>query len=192
MILERTQSLVEEKPTLGIESYYKKKVEELEMKIIEKKTNLRRLEAQRNEIQQRIRRFNDHAAWVECDHKPAHLQHHGQENRPLSELQGKNVLAISAIGNPSAFLETLRDLGSKVIAGREFPDHHHYDREDLVAIREWITEHPKAECVLCTQKDLVKLQTSQIAGVPLYAVCIEMKIASGRDHFTALIDALAQ
>jgi hypothetical protein len=37
MILERTHSLVEEKPQLGLESYYKKKVEELEMKIIEKK-----------------------------------------------------------------------------------------------------------------------------------------------------------
>ena len=149
-------------------------------------------ESERQRIQERIRQFNDDALWVECDHKPSHLQHHGKEDRPLTELKDKNVLAISAIGNPSAFLETLRDLGSNVIAGREFPDHHHYDREDLVAIREWITEHPKAECVLCTQKDLVKLQTSQIAGVPLYAVCIEMKIASGRDHFTALIDAVAQ
>ena len=45
MILERTHSLVEEKPTSGLESYYKKKVDELEMKIVEKRNNLRRLEA---------------------------------------------------------------------------------------------------------------------------------------------------
>ena len=45
MILERTHSLVEEKPQLGLESYYKKKVEELELKISEKRSNLRRLEA---------------------------------------------------------------------------------------------------------------------------------------------------
>src|SRR5436305_1335370 len=43
LILERTHSLVEEKPKLGIESYYRKKVEELEMNIIEKKSNFRRL-----------------------------------------------------------------------------------------------------------------------------------------------------
>jgi len=45
LILDRTQSLVEEQPTSGLESYYKKKVEELELKILEKKSNLRRLEA---------------------------------------------------------------------------------------------------------------------------------------------------
>ena len=45
MILDRTHSLVEEREQLGLESYYKKKVEELEMKIVEKKSNLRRLEA---------------------------------------------------------------------------------------------------------------------------------------------------
>lgn len=59
MILERTHSLVEEKPTVGLESYYKKKVEELEMKIIEKKNNLRRLEAQRNEMNNLVKNLKE-------------------------------------------------------------------------------------------------------------------------------------
>jgi 26S proteasome regulatory subunit T6 len=33
-----------------MESYYKSKIEELELALIEKKNNLRRLEAQRNEM----------------------------------------------------------------------------------------------------------------------------------------------
>ena len=45
LIIEKTKSLVEEKEKAGIESYYKKRDEELEMKIVEKKNNLRRLEA---------------------------------------------------------------------------------------------------------------------------------------------------
>jgi hypothetical protein len=45
LILDRTQSLVQEKETTGLESYFKKKVEEMELRILEKKANLRRLEA---------------------------------------------------------------------------------------------------------------------------------------------------
>ena len=59
LILERTQSLVEEKPTSGLESYYKKKVEELELKIQEKKNNLRRLEAQRNEMNNLVKNLKE-------------------------------------------------------------------------------------------------------------------------------------
>jgi len=59
MILERTHSLVEEKPQLGIESYFRTKVEELEMKIIDKKQTLRRLEAQRNEMNNLVKNLKE-------------------------------------------------------------------------------------------------------------------------------------
>jgi 26S proteasome regulatory subunit T6 len=59
LILERTQSLVEEKPTLGLESYYKKRIEDLELKINEKKSNLRRLEAQRNEMNNLVKNLKE-------------------------------------------------------------------------------------------------------------------------------------
>jgi hypothetical protein len=48
-ILQRTQSLQEQKPELGLERYFRSKIEEIEMRLNEKKQNLRRLEAQRNE-----------------------------------------------------------------------------------------------------------------------------------------------
>jgi len=44
---------------LGLESYYKKKVEDLEMKIIEKRANLRRLEAQRNEMNNLVKNLKE-------------------------------------------------------------------------------------------------------------------------------------
>jgi|LauGreDrversion4_2_1035121.scaffolds.fasta_scaffold87991_2 26S proteasome regulatory subunit T6 len=59
LILERTQSLVQEQPTSGLESYYKKKVEELELKILEKRANLRRLEAQRNEMNTLVKNLKE-------------------------------------------------------------------------------------------------------------------------------------
>ena len=59
LILERTQSLVQEPTTSGLESYYKKKVEELELKILEKRANLRRLEAQRNEMNTLVKNLKE-------------------------------------------------------------------------------------------------------------------------------------
>ena len=59
LILERTQSLVQEHPTSGLESYYKKKVEELELKILDKRSNLRRLEAQRNEMNTLVKNLKE-------------------------------------------------------------------------------------------------------------------------------------
>jgi len=43
--------------SLGIQSYYQAKVEELEIVHREKLENLRRLEAQRNELNMRVRSF---------------------------------------------------------------------------------------------------------------------------------------
>jgi len=59
LILERTQSLVEQKPMKGLEPYYQKKIEEMEFKIIEKKHNLRRLEAQRNEMNTLVKNLKE-------------------------------------------------------------------------------------------------------------------------------------
>ena len=55
LILQRTQSLVAPKQMNGLEPYYRKKIAEMEIKLVEKQNNLRRLEAQRNEVNQRVR-----------------------------------------------------------------------------------------------------------------------------------------
>jgi hypothetical protein len=44
-VLTRVKSLVESVPRKGLEPYYSQKIEEMEIKIIEKRSNLRRLEA---------------------------------------------------------------------------------------------------------------------------------------------------
>lgn len=59
LILSRTKSLVEPTPHKGLESYYKSKIEELEMALIEKKNNLRRLEAQRNEMNTLVKNLKE-------------------------------------------------------------------------------------------------------------------------------------
>jgi hypothetical protein len=59
LILHRTKSLVEVPPHKGMEAYYKSKIEELEMALIDKKNNLRRLEAQRNEMNTLVKNLKE-------------------------------------------------------------------------------------------------------------------------------------
>jgi len=45
LLIDRTQTLIKKQTQKGFEPYYRQKIEELEVKIIEKRNNLRRLEA---------------------------------------------------------------------------------------------------------------------------------------------------
>ena len=55
LILQRTKSLVEPKTSTGLEPYYMKKIAEMEVRLVEKANNLRRLEAQRNEMNTKVK-----------------------------------------------------------------------------------------------------------------------------------------
>lgn len=58
-MLGRVKSLVEPKKSKGMTPYYISKIEELEIKIVEKRNNLRRLEAQRNEMNNQVRALKE-------------------------------------------------------------------------------------------------------------------------------------
>lgn len=55
LIIQRTKSLVEPKRMTGLEPYYRKKIAEMEIRLVEKQNNLRRLEAQRNEMNSKVK-----------------------------------------------------------------------------------------------------------------------------------------
>mgnify|MGYP000168006243 CR=1 FL=1 len=55
LILSRTKSLIEPQKQTAMEAYYRKKIEEMEFKLVEKQNNLRRLEAQRNEMNAKVK-----------------------------------------------------------------------------------------------------------------------------------------
>jgi 26S proteasome regulatory subunit T6 len=59
LLLERTNTLVAAKSMNGFEPYYRNKIEELEVKIAEKKNNLRRLEATRNETNTLVKNLKE-------------------------------------------------------------------------------------------------------------------------------------
>jgi len=107
---------------------------------------------------------------------------------PLSFLAGKKVFAFAGIAQPDSFRQTLEGLGGVIAGFRAFPDHHRYTAEDWGRI-----EHDaglvRADLVLATEKDLVKLQGIAQALSRIHGLSIETEILEGRDR---LEEALRQ
>ena len=63
---------------------------------------------------------------AESAHAPQRLVNSDGEEQPLDTVRGRNVAAVSGIGNPAAFTRTLTDLGAVVVDHAIYPDHHAY------------------------------------------------------------------
>ena len=70
-------------------------------------------------------------------------------------VQGRPVIALSGIGNPKPFLQTLRERYS-VVAEMTLDDHHVYKVRDMNALKALLAEHPGA-VIVTTEKDAVKM-----------------------------------
>lgn len=145
-------------------------------------------------LRQRVQRLAPHAGWVEANHRPTRLIDRQQHCFPLELLKGLPVLAVCGIGNPSAFLRTLRQLEVNLLDAVILPDHHAYDANTLNRLQQRLEALPQAEMILCTGKDLAKLSVPQLAGRPIRAVEIELELTYGRaaleDHIRGVLEPL--
>jgi tetraacyldisaccharide 4'-kinase len=145
-------------------------------------------------LRQRVQRLAPHAGWVEASHRPTRLIDQQQQSFPLDQLKHVPAVAVCGIGNPSAFLKTLKQLDVDLLDAVILPDHHAYDADTLVRISDRLEALPQAKLILCTGKDLSKLAVPQIAGRPIRAVEIELELTCGQaaleDHIRSVIAPL--
>lgn len=147
--------------------------------------------AEREEIRAQAMRQAPHAAWFEVTHQPCDLHDADQTVRPLAELADRRVLAFCGLGNPEGFKRTLASLGCEPAAFIEFPDHHRYTRDDVLSLEQSAAEH-RAEWVVCTQKDLVKLSLPTLGGRPLLALRITTQFLAGQAELEARLAPLVE
>jgi tetraacyldisaccharide 4'-kinase len=83
--------------------------------------------------------------------------------------------AFSAIGNPSAFLENLREWGVPVAGSQTFRDHHRFTVSDLQNIERQATA-AGASALICTEKDLINLGPHDFQKLPLYTAVISLQL----------------
>ena len=98
---------------------------------------------------------------------------------------------MSGIGNPSAFESSLKSNGMNVVDHIEFDDHHVYLKKDLDIMRHCLNNNP-GSVIITTEKDAVKISSSQQLEQPLrerifYAsIKVSVNAFDGTDMITYL------
>ena len=115
----------------------------------------------------------------------------------LEELRDKKVFAFCGIGNPEAFLNTIKGLGAEIVGSKIYNDHYNYTANDIAQISQQ-AERLKTDLILTTEKDRTKIildsqfSTLNSQQMPLAYLAVELKFTDGEDKITRLIeDALA-
>lgn len=77
-------------------------------------------------------------------------------------LRGKRVFAFAGLADTQQFFDSL---GLQLAGAWSFPDHHRYSPEDVAAIKRE-ARNTKAEAIVTTEKDAVKIADPQIIAIP--------------------------
>ena len=94
----------------------------------------------------------------------------------LQKLEGKKILAVSAVGNPDSFARQLRELGAEALTC-SYPDHHAFSHNDIAVI---IAKSTSVDFIVCTLKDAVKLASRWPASAPpLWYVSQTVSVENG-------------
>jgi tetraacyldisaccharide 4'-kinase len=107
----------------------------------------------------------------------------------LGALRQRRGVAFVGIGNPQAFVSTLTQLGAEVVTLFVFPDHHPYTQEDWQTMAATVNKH-RAEYLITTEKDAVRLAPSWQASVPLYTLRIGVTFAASDRPFSHQLQRL--
>ncbi|MHC4324980.1 MAG: tetraacyldisaccharide 4'-kinase [Planctomycetota bacterium] len=150
-------------------------------------------ETQLSELERKLRAINSGIIIGRSIHAPDYVKSMDNKAISIEQLKGKKVFAFCGIGNPDAFLNTIKDLGAELAGSTIYDDHYHYTESCLAGISERAGELG-ADLILTTQKDWTKVisnsrfQISDSQSTPPFAyLAIEMKFIAGEDKLTALI-----
>jgi len=155
-------------------------------------------EAHLSELEQKLRPINPDMIIARSIHAPVYAKSKDNNKISIEELKGRKIFAFCGIGNPDAFLNTIRNIGAELAGSKVYDDHYHYTDACLTEISNQAQE-VGADLILTTQKDWTKVISNskfQIpdfkSPVPFAYLAIEIKFPAGEDKLTALInDTLA-
>ena len=110
---------------------------------------------------------------------------------PISKLLGKKVCAFCGIAKPDSFQKSLLAAQAHILSWDTFPDHHNYSRDELDKIKSKFNNH-KADIIVTTQKDGMRLQNFPDFLSTIYLLRIEMEVTPSPELFNKFIlDRLA-
>lgn len=143
-------------------------------------------------IRETVHKYNANAKIVESIHQPRCFIPLAEwfidlssEGVSVESISGKQIMAVSAIGNPASFEQTLRDLGAEILESIRYPDHHEYTVKEMQDVQQQ-ADALGAESIVITEKDAVKIP-SEFAkanwNIPIFVICVEVKFQAGAKEF---------
>ena len=159
-------------------------------------------EAELTQLEEKLQQVNPNMIIARSIHAPVCAKSIGHKEITLEGLKDKKIFAFCGIGNPDAFLSTIKNTGANLVGSKIYNDHYHYTDDCLADIHEQ-ARHLKADLILTTQKDWFSSPLSAICNtsneqraarydIPFAYLAIELRFISGEDKITQLIeDALA-
>jgi tetraacyldisaccharide 4'-kinase len=147
-----------------------------------------------SEIEKKLLRINPKMIIARSIHAPAYVKSTDNKEISLEHIKVKKIFAFCGVGNPDAFLNTIKQLGANLVGSKVYNDHHHYTNDCLADIYKQAGAL-KADLILTTQKDWTKIisdfrfQISDFeSSLPLAYIGIEIKFLAGEDKLRGLIE----
>ncbi|QDT63646.1 tetraacyldisaccharide 4'-kinase [Calycomorphotria hydatis] len=142
-----------------------------------------------NAIEDRVRGINPSVTIVHIAFEVTGLINANGEQIEREQIGELTWAAFCGIGNPTGFERTLESIGCVPSSMTIFPDHHHFTGLSLARIVD-AARVAGANAIICTEKDLVKIDRDQLAGLPLWAVRIEARVTQGEAELESLLTPL--
>jgi tetraacyldisaccharide 4'-kinase len=121
--------------------------------------------------------------------RSASKQEDVERRRPISDVNGRDVRVVTAIGDPGAFIRQLEANGARVVA-ETYADHHPFERKEIERFARSI---PADGLAICTLKDAVKLAPRWPRQAPtLWYVSQRVSVERGVGGVEHILDELTQ
>ena len=142
---------------------------------------------------------DDRAARSTIDHPPRTRRDSRSDCRcrtrraispPVSDVAGRAFAVLTAIGDPRAFLPPDRDASERRVSAEIYPDHHHFEPEEIAR---FVRSIPPDGLAICTLKDAVKLADRWPREAPtLWYVSQRVSVERGVGGVEHILDELTR
>lgn len=146
-------------------------------------------ESELSQIEKKLRLINPDMIIAKSIHSPVCAKTINNQEITIEQLRGRKIFAFCGIGNPDAFLNTIKSTGANLIGSKIYNDHYYYTDSDINDIHDR-ANRLEADLILTTQKDWTRttLLSSTKKDIPFAYLAVELKFISGEDKITHLIE----
>lgn len=146
-------------------------------------------ESKLSQIEKRLQLINPGMIIAKSIHNPIFAKAVDGEEITIEQLKNKKIFAFCGIGNPDAFLNSIKNIGVNLVGSKIYNDHHQYTSGDIGFIQGQ-ANRSGADLILSTHKDWTRttLLTPLKKGIPFAYLAVEIKFIAGEDILKQLIE----